>query len=78
MEQFRFAIVEDEAPHAQLLQRHIESWHENRNRGNILVRCFDNAAAFLFDWEEECYDMIFLDIQMTGIDGMKSTLRSKI
>lgn len=75
MEQFRFAIVEDEAPHAQLLQQHIESWHENRNRGNALVRCFDNAAAFLFDWEEECYDMIFLDIQMPGIDGMETARR---
>lgn len=75
MEQIRIAIVEDETPHAQLLERHIDSWRINRNLENILIRRFDNAAAFLFNWEEECYDMIFLDIQMPGINGMETARR---
>lgn len=72
MEQIRIAIVEDETPHAQLLEQHIVSWGRDRNVGDIPIRRFDNAAAFLFDWAEERYDMIFLDIQMPGINGMET------
>ena len=72
MEQIRIAIVEDETSHAQLLEQHIECWCKNRNLENIPIRRFNNAAEFLFDWEEESYDMIFLDIQMPGINGMET------
>lgn len=70
MEQLRIAIVEDEAPHAELLKQHIENWRRHQDMGDIQVRHFCQAAAFLFAWEEETYDMIFLDIQMPGINGM--------
>ncbi|MDE6518513.1 MAG: LytTR family DNA-binding domain-containing protein [Acetatifactor sp.] len=72
MEQFRIAIVEDEAPHAELLKQHIESWQRQQGMGDIQVRHFCKASAFLFAWEEERYDMIFLDIQMPGISGMET------
>ncbi len=72
MEQIRIAIVEDETSHAQLLEQHIKCWCKNRDLENIPIRRFNNAAEFLFDWEEESYDMIFLDIQMPGINGMET------
>lgn len=75
MEQIRIAIVEDETPHAQLLEQHIENWRRHRDQVDILVRRFCHASEFLFDWAEESYDMIFLDIQMPGINGMETARR---
>lgn len=72
MEQIRIAIVEDEAPHAELLKQHIESWRQHKGIKEILLQHFCHAQAFLFAWEEETYDMIFLDIQMPGINGMEA------
>lgn len=72
MEQIRIAIVEDEVPHAKLLEQHIESWRQHNGIKEILLRHFCHAQAFLFAWEEETYDMIFLDIQMPGINGMEA------
>lgn len=72
MERIRIAIVEDETPHAELLKQHIESWRQHNGVKEILSQHFCHAQAFLFAWEEETYDMIFLDIQMPGINGMET------
>lgn len=72
MEQIRIAIVEDETPHAELLKQHIECWRQHKGIGEIFLQYFCHAQAFLFAWEEETYDMIFLDIQMPGINGMET------
>lgn len=72
MEQIRIAIVEDEAPHAELLKQHIESWRQQKGIKEIQLQHFCHAQAFFFAWEEETYDMIFLDIQMPGINGMEA------
>ncbi len=53
MEQVRIAIVEDEAPHAELLQQHIEDWQRQQEVVELHLRRFCHAAEFLFAWEEE-------------------------
>ncbi len=75
MQQVRIAIVEDEALHADLLIRHIESWQKRQNMVKLHVQHFCHSAEFLFSWEEEIYDMIFLDIQMPGLNGMETARR---
>lgn len=72
MQQIRIAIVEDETPHAELLEKHIENWRQQRGTVTTRVQRFCHAQAFFFAWEEETYDLIFLDIQMPGINGMET------
>lgn len=72
MQQIQIAIVEDETPHGELLEQHIESWRQQRGTADVRVQRFCHAQAFFFAWEEETYDMIFLDIQMPGINGMET------
>ncbi|MCM1188058.1 MAG: LytTR family DNA-binding domain-containing protein [bacterium] len=64
------AIVEDEAVHSALLQRHILSWA--RSRGRVCrVFCYENAESFLFELEDRMPDAVFADIQMPGMNGME-------
>lgn len=64
------AIVEDESIHGQLLSSYIKNWSDSR-KIPISLALFENAEQFLFQWEDTHYDAVFLDIQMTGMNGME-------
>lgn len=66
----KIAIVEDEAVHSQLLSSYIKTWGESHQKSVSLLP-FENASQFLFCWEDEVFDVIFLDIQMPGMNGME-------
>lgn len=75
MQQVRIAIVEDEALHADLLLQYIESWQRRQDMVKLHVRRYCHSAEFFFSWEEESFEMIFLDIQMPGLNGMETARR---
>lgn len=71
----KIAIVEDEKSHRTLLKSIIEKWEQN-TQIKCLVKEFKSAEAFLFHWEEsKDFDVLFLDIQMSGMDGLELAKR---
>lgn len=71
----RLAIVEDETQDLLCLKRHIERYFtENGGADTFHLDCFDNAVSFLERYQPE-YDLVLLDIQMPGLDGMAAAQR---
>lgn len=67
----KIGIIEDEKPHSDLLISYLESWSAGQER-QIEVSSFSSAESFWFAYEERGdFDMLFLDIQMVGMDGME-------
>ena len=66
----KIAIIEDEKAHSQLLESYIQSFRREE-QVQMELQYFESAENFLFVWEEEHdFDLLFLDIQMAGMDGM--------
>lgn len=65
----KIAIIEDEQIHSQVLSEYIRKWGRERKTA-LAVRAFQTAEEFLFHWQEEAYDILLIDIQMPGMNGM--------
>jgi len=67
----KIAVIEDIQSHGDLLVSYIKKWSE-KNKTNPILRRFETAESFLFQWEEEAdFDVLFVDIQMSGMNGME-------
>ena len=68
---YRFAICDDNADYAKYIEALAVRWA--RQAGTCLeTERFPSAEAFLFRWEERRdFDVLLLDIEMTGMDGVK-------
>ena len=65
----KIAVCEDNQAEADWLKKVIVEWAAF-NRRDVQVSCYSATEHFLFDYEESCFDILFLDIQMPGEDGI--------
>ncbi len=67
----RVAIIEDEEEHAKTLQNFLKQFEAEANKELDIVW---HQSSLSFMEEYKCqYDVLFCDIKMPGIDGMKLT-----
>ena len=67
----KIAVIEDEKPHRDLLVHYLNQWSRGQER-SVTVEAFESGEGFWFWYEaERDFDVIFVDIQMSGMNGME-------
>ena len=68
---YQFAICDDHPEDSQLVSRLCAQW-AGRTGAELELELFPSAEAFLFRYEEKKdFDILLLDIEMTGMDGVE-------
>lgn len=68
----RIAICDDEKIMQAQLQEEIELYFKSLD---VLTMCYDSGEALLADCENKQYDIVFLDIEMDGLNGLEVARR---
>lgn len=64
----RILICDDDNNVMEQLQKYIMEFFKNRRLGSPKIQCFNSGEALLSDAESK--DIVFLDIEMPGLDGI--------
>ena len=66
----RAAICDDRVEDAQLVAQYVREWGESREE-SVALEMFPSAEAFLFAYDEDKnFDLLLLDVEMGGMDGV--------
>lgn len=67
------AVVEDDKASADLICDYIQKYRSLHQGGSDFnVRVFGDAVAFLDDYKPSRFDLVFMDIMMPYMDGMRA------
>lgn len=67
----RVAVVDDISEDAQAMKENLERFGREQNI-EMEIHMFDNAGKFLAEYEEACPELVIMDIDMPGINGMEA------
>lgn len=68
---FRIGVCDDEAFYREDLYKRINHYFKDKDL-EIEVRVYESGAELLKDNERRAFDLVFLDIEMSGMDGMET------
>lgn len=72
---YRAAICDDCAADAQFVSEILKAWADERG-AEVNAEIYPSAESFLFAYDEnKAYDMLLLDIEMGGMDGVSMARR---
>ena len=72
---YRAAICDDCAADAQFVSEILKAWADERG-AEVNAEIYPSAESFLFAYDEnKAYDMLLLDIEMNGMDGVSMARR---
>lgn len=69
MEPLRIAVCDDEQAQRELLEEYIRKWAKGKEY-QAGISSFSDGEALLAAFSRESFDLLLLDIQMQGTDGM--------
>ena len=74
----KISLCDDEPHQISQIKTLLHEWSTNNNI-SIETKEYNSAEQFLFDYETNACDLLLLDIEMTGLNGMElaKSLRAK-
>ncbi len=73
----KIAIVEDDSTHLDLTIKTLEKYSKEHNASFIFYP-FENGFRFLQDFRKGLYDIVFMDINMPGVNGLEAAKEMRL
>ena len=77
MKPLRIAVCDDEQAERELLEKYIRDWATFR-KYQAIVFSFSDAESLLQAFFQKGFDIVLLDIQMQGTDGMSAARKIRV
>lgn len=69
--ELRIAVCEDELVHQERIHEMIHQWSESK-KVSVIIDTYESGEQFIHQYDQKIiYDIVFMDIHLSGIDGVK-------